>query len=381
MSHLDTQVLIVGAGPAGMSTAIGLAQQEVDFTIIDALPEAQNTSRAAVIHAATLESVRELQIADALISRGLKVPFFRVRDRDQDLLRVEFSGLPAASPYALMIPQDETEQILTDRLAAAGRRVDRLVRLTELTRGRDHVVAACEGPKGECVIRAQYIVGADGMGSTVREQSGIAFPGKTYGSFLLADVRMEWPLSRDEVSLFFSGEGTLVVAPMSQDRYRVVAQLEGATSIPTTDDVQALIDERGPCRGVRIHELLWGSRFQVHHRLAATFRDGPVLLVGDAAHVHSPAGGQGMNLGIRDAVALSTALGESIRVGSDEPLDSYNETRRTAATKVLAMTDRLTRLATIRSPAARWIRNHLIDAAGRSARVRAYAAQTLAGFA
>lgn len=178
------------------------------------------------------------------------------------------------------------------------------------------------------------------MNSAVRAAAGIAFPGETYGSFLLADVRMDWPLAPGEVTLYFAEAGTLVVAPMSQGRYRVVAQLANAPSVPRLEDVQRVIDERGPRQGARVRELLWGSRFQVHHKLAERLHAGPVVLVGDAAHVHSPAGGQGMNPGLRDAEALSRALAEALRSGSDAPLSAYDAERRAAAARVLAMTDR-----------------------------------------
>jgi 2-polyprenyl-6-methoxyphenol hydroxylase-like FAD-dependent oxidoreductase len=375
-----TDVVIIGAGPAGLATAIGLAQRGVRFRILDALPAAQNTSRAAVIHSATLESLQELHVADALVAQGLRVPSFRIRDRDKILLHIDFSGLDSPTPYALMIPQDETEQILVDRLSDLGHSVDRPVRLTGLTRTQAGVRAAGSGPEGEWDIEARYVVGADGEQSTVRALSGVPFRGDTYGSFLLADVTMEWPIPKVEVTLFFSEAGTLVVAPMSQDRYRVVAQLPNAPSVPAIADVQQLIDQRGPGSGARVTGILWGSRFQVHHKLADRFHDDRVLLVGDAAHVHSPAGGQGMNLGIRDAIALSLAIAEAIQTRSDAPLILYNTARRSAAAEVLKMTDRLTRVATLANKPARWARNRLIKSIGHLPAIRRYGAETLAGY-
>lgn len=296
------------------------------------------------------------------------------------LLHTDFSRLPTPTPFALMIPQDETEQILVARLAELGHVVRRPVRLSHYERSAQGVRATCEGRDSAFVVEARYIVGADGEKSTVRAGAGIDFPGDTYGSFLLADVRMDWPIDQGEVTLFFSEAGTLVVAPMSRARYRVVAQLPDAPSVPELEDVQRVIDARGPRSGVHVREVLWGSRFQVHHKLAGRLHDGPVLLVGDAAHVHSPAGGQGMNLGLRDAEALSVALDAALRAGSDSPLEIYAAERREAAAKILQRTDRLTKVATLASPAMRWARNRLIAAAAAVPGVRQAAARTLAGF-
>lgn len=378
--HMRTGVLVVGAGPAGLATAIGLAMRGVDFVIVDALPEAQNTSRAAVIHAATLESLENLGVADRLVAQGIQVPHFRVRDRDETLLHADFSGLPGPRRYALMIPQDETEQILVERLREKGHEVRRSTRLLRLSRSGSGMAAECSDAGGTLVVHADFVIGADGGQSVVREQAGIGFPGKTYGSFMLADVRMDWPLARDEVSLFFSAEGTLVVAPMSNERYRVVAQLADAPADPGVPHVQRVIDSRGPCGGVVVRELLWGSRFRVHHRIADRFRDGPVLLVGDAAHVHSPAGGQGMNLGLRDARALSAALAAAVTYGDHQRLDAWAVERRRAAGEVLRMTGRLTGVATMPYAPLKRLRNRLIATVGRFPAVRRRVARTLAGF-
>lgn len=381
MVQRRTEVLIVGAGPAGLATAIALAQQEIDFIIVDALPSGRNTSRAAVIHAATLQSLRRLSVADSLISAGLQTPHFRVRDRDAVMLHIDFSVLPSPERFALMIPQDETESVMVRRLEALGRSVHRSTSVTRIERTSDGVSVEYETNGSSGVIRARRLVGADGENSIVRSSAGIAFPGRTQGSFMLADVRMSWPFGPDEVTLFFSREGTLVVAPMSGGRHRVVAQLPNAPSSPQAADVQRVVDARGPRTGAVVGEVLWGSRFQVHHKLASTFRSGPAVLVGDAAHVHSPAGGQGMNLGLRDAVLLSDALAATIRSGSETPLDAYADERRAAAKKILTLTDRLTRMATLSSPAGQWARNRMLRTVGALPAARSLAARTLAGLA
>lgn len=372
----QSDVVIVGAGPAGLALAIGLAQRGVDFIILDALPDAQNTSRAAVIHAGTLNALAPLGVADRLIAQGIRVTGFRARDRERVLLHADFGELRDAPPFALMIPQDESEAILTERLSGLGHRVLRPLLAERIETAADAAtVVLADGRR----IGARFVVGADGQDSTIRKQAGIGFPGKTHGSFMLADVRMDWPIPKDEVTLFFSVGGTLVVAPMSRDRYRVVAQCPDAPAEPAVPDVQAVIDARGPGRGARVREILWGSRFRVHHRMADRFRAGPVLLLGDAAHVHSPAGGQGMNLGLRDAVALADALAAALREGRESALDDYAAARMAAAREILRMTDRLTAIATLRPRALRMLRNLVIRKASTLPAWRRYVARRLAG--
>ena len=148
----------------------------------------------------------------------------------------------------------------------------------------------------------------------MRRAAGIGFDGETdEGSFVLADVRMDWPLGRDEVSLFFSGPGMVVVAPLPDGAFRIVASLDDAPEHPGAAEIQALIDARGPSGGrAAVEEVIWSSRFRIHHRVARTYRAGRFLLMGDAAHVHSPAGGQGMNTGLVDAVDARRILAEVV---------------------------------------------------------------------
>src|SRR6185369_12391745 len=175
----------------------------------------------------------------------------------------------------------------------------------------------------------RFVVGADGMHSAVREQVGIPFTGGSYGeTFVLADVRLSGAVPSDEVILYFSPAGMVVVAPLPGGLHRIVATVAEAPDQPDAAFVQALLDTRGPERErAVVHEVLWGSRFRVHHRIADTYRAGRVVLAGDAAHVHSPAGGQGMNVGILDAMRLADALVRSL-AGALTRMDSVRPALR-----------------------------------------------------
>jgi len=358
-----TDVLIVGAGPTGLTLAAGLQQAGVDHLLIDALEAGQNTSRAGVIHSHTLEMLEAIGVVEPLVARGITVSRFTVRDRDRPLLGIGFQKLPAAFRNILMVPQTTTEAVLHARLTELGGEVHRGV--VALGADSDAGGASVRVRIGgvEQTIRARHVVGGDGMHSVIRAAADIPFQGEAYGeSFVLADVRMDWPLGSSEVSLFFAPEGLVVVAPLPDGSYRVVATLEDAPEQPTLDDVQRLLDTRGPVAApARVTDFIWSSRFRVHHRLADTYRKGPFLLMGDAAHVHSPAGGQGMNTGLVDAIVLGEALTRVVRDGEPSSvLDAYSDRRRPAAEAVLALASRLTRVATVRGRPARLLRNTLL---------------------
>jgi 2-polyprenyl-6-methoxyphenol hydroxylase-like FAD-dependent oxidoreductase len=378
-----TDVMIVGAGPTGLALAAVLATVGVSFVLVDRLAEGANTSRAAVVHARTLEVLEELEVPDRLRVEGHVVPRFTVRDRDRVLATIRFDGLPTRYPYTLMVPQNGTEAILLGRLRELGGDVHRPYVATDLWQDADGVtVTVAADGQGPQTVRARYAVGADGMHSTVRECVDIGFTGDTYEqSFVLADVRMSWLLRADEVMLFFSPAGLLVVAPLPGGRHRVVATLDDAPERPGIADVQRLLDERGPVTGAaHVDEIVWSSRFRVHHRVANRYRAGRILLAGDAAHVHSPAGGQGMNIGIQDAVVLGHALA-AVLAGraAESQLDEYERTRRPVAERVVTLTDRMTRVATLRSSRTRSVRNGAIDLIGRIPAVRHRLAMELAG--
>jgi 2-polyprenyl-6-methoxyphenol hydroxylase-like FAD-dependent oxidoreductase len=373
----DTDVLVIGAGPSGLTLAASLVKQGVATTVVDRQAAGANTSRAAVVNARTLEVLDDLDVARRLVKEGIHAPRFTIRDGRRTLIPVDFSVLPTDYPYSLMVPQATTERLLLERLTELGGTVLRPKTLASLIQDADGVTATFDD--GE-LIRARYVVGADGMHSIVREQAGIGFEGGAYQeSFTLADVRLRGEAPPDEVILFWAKAGLTVVAPLPGDIYRIVAPVADAPEEPSAAFVQQLLDERGLGAGrMVVTDVVWGSRFRIHHRVADTYRAGRLLLAGDAAHVHSPAGGQGMNLGIQDGVALAGALAAVLAGASDSVLDEYNATRRPIAHQVVEMTDRLTRLATL-PRAARPIRNTAIGLIGRVPSVQRALAMRLSG--
>ncbi|MGO8962407.1 FAD-dependent monooxygenase [Mycobacterium sp.] len=290
---------------------------------------------------------------------------------------IDFSVLPTKYPYTLMISQAVTEALLVERLSELGGEVVRPIALTGLSQDRDGVTATFDDGN---TIRARFVVGCDGANSTVREQARVGFAGGEYAeSFALADVRLSGDAPNDEVILFYAMAGLNVLAPLPGGIHRIVAPSADAPEEPSMTFVQDILDTRGfgPGRTV-VNDVIWGSRFRIHHRVADTYRAGRLLLAGDAAHVHSPAGGQGMNLGIQDAVALADGLRDVLHGDSHAALDAYSASRRPIAQQVLTTTGRLTRLATLPA-AARPGRNGFMRLAAQIPAVRTKLAWQLSG--
>jgi 2-polyprenyl-6-methoxyphenol hydroxylase-like FAD-dependent oxidoreductase len=370
---MDTDVLVVGAGPTGLTLAASLLRRGTDVIVVDQLTAGANTSRAVAVNARTLEVLEDIDVTRRMVKSGLVAPRFTMRQGARTLIPIDFSVLPSKYPYTLMLSQASTEALLVERLAELDCEVVRPKTLTRVSQDRDGVTATFDD--GD-TIRARFLVGCDGAHSTVREQAGIGFAGGEYAeSFALADVRLAGEAPTDEVILFYAVNGLNVLAPMPDGIHRMVAPSADAPEVPSAEFVQDIMDTRGfgPGRSV-VTELIWGSRFHIHHRVADTYRAGRLLLAGDAAHVHSPAGGQGMNLGVQDAVALADALHD----GSDAALDAYSAGRRPIAQKVLTMTGRLTRLATL-PRAVRPARNGLMRVAAQIPAVRRQLAWQLSG--
>jgi 2-polyprenyl-6-methoxyphenol hydroxylase-like FAD-dependent oxidoreductase len=355
MIPTETDVAIVGAGPTGLTLAAVLQMSGIDHVLVDRQAEGANESRAAVVHARTMEVLSELGVTDTMIARGIITKRLGVYHQGHQLGTVDLGHLPTEFPYALDIPQSQTEAILLGRLTELGGQVHRPYEVVGLNQDDSGVRVSVREPGGATgQIRARYAVGADGAHSTVRSLAGIGFAGGDYHElFVLADARVSG-VPDDEVQVYLSEDGIVVLVPLPGGRQRIIVTLgqrsateHGVDQVPEHPGlsyIQPILGQRVP--GAIASDAVWTSRFRVHHRLAERYRAGQVILAGDAAHVHSPAGGQGMNTGIQDASALGHALRAALG-GDPAALDRYEENRRPVAQDVVRFTDRLTRMAAL----------------------------------
>ena len=361
-----TDVLVVGAGPTGLSLACRLARRGIDHLVVDHAPPGANISHGAVVHARTLEVLDNIDASAPLIRRGVAVQHFTLRDGDEKLLAAHFSELPTRYPFALMVPQSTAEDVLLGQLGHYGSSVLRPVTAVGLQQEANGVTVELwdgstrSGSPSRRSIFARYVVGCDGMHSQIRSAMEMPFVGLSRAvSFVAADIHMQWSLPRTEVQVFFSESGLLVVAPLPDDQHRIVALVEPGDAKPGRDDVQELLVKRGPrASPAVVRDVVWSARLLVHDRVATHYRSGRVFLAGDAAHVHSPAAGQGMNAGIQDALLLADLLADVLSGrAEDSVLDRYEDERRPVAASILRTTEGLTRMATLSGRIAPKMRN------------------------
>lgn len=364
----STDVLIVGAGPTGMTLATSLKQLGVDCVVIDQLPQAPEDTRAGFVQPRTLEYLRRIHVAGPMIDDGLRGRGAAFADVDRDLIRLSYDTVDSPYPFLLMIPQWQTQRRLDERFRELGGAVLRGVRLLDLVVEFPGSAATVVDSDGVLrVINARFVAACDGLHSRVRNQVGIGFPGSSPEQmFAVADVRLDgWPCDRVETAFSLSPHGMLISSPLPGDIVRVVASVAPGTPAPSPRDVDDLIQTRGAgwLRKGEVTELLSSSTWRVHERVASQFRHGNTFLLGDAAHTHSPAGGQGMNTGIQDAGNLAWKLHHVLSLGAPESLlDSYEAERLPNAQKLIAFTHQIVTLATITGDQERQLRNDILAA-------------------
>lgn len=350
---MPVDVLIVGAGPTGLMLANQLARRGLCPTVIDRHSGPAQQSRAMAVHARTLEIYAKLGIAARAVERGTQGNGANlwVGGRLKARIPLEEMGKDLSPfPYVLMLGQDENERIMGDRLRELGVGIEWNTELVALEQHADHVTATITQPDGRSrTIDAAYVAGCDGSRSAVRQLNGIGFPGAAYEqAFFVADTEATGPMVPNELNVYLWSDGFHLYFPMpGPNRWRVIGILPEALSSgadPTFEQLRPSLQEQG-ARGLSFSSCLWFSTYRIHHRRTERFRDRRCFLLGDAAHVHSPMGGQGMNTGLQDAYNLAWKLALVVAGRAADPLlDTYELERLPFADRLLSTTDRAFRL-------------------------------------
>lgn len=361
---MDTEVLVAGAGPTGLVLALWLTAQGVRVRIIDKSIEPGTTSRATVVHARTLELYRQLGLADAVVAQGHRSPAVNLWVDGQRRARLpigEFGGVITPYPFVLIYPQDLHERFLVDRLTERGVTVERQTEFLDFTQDDAGVTARLRRPDGSIeTVPCAYLAGCDGARSTVRKTLGAEFEGGTYQRrFYVADVTVQSDALNGEVSVSFEGSDFLLVMPYGQPgKLRFIGTVrperqDDGDDLTFDDVAQGTVK----ALGLKVDTVNWFSTYHSHHRLTDHFRYKRAFLLGDAAHVHSPAGGQGMNTGIGDAINLAWKLASVVKgTADDRVLDSFEPERHAFARRLVETTDRAFSFVTKQGSLAEFVR-------------------------
>lgn len=361
-SSLIKPVLVVGAGPTGLIMALELTRRGIPCRIIDKLASASDKSKALGIMPRTLEALQDMGIHTPFLSSGLKVDSFNFHI-GRESIHYLFAGLDSPYPYMIILPQNETERILAQILEKKGISIERGVELENFVQENNEVIANLKSSNGELEsAKVSWLIGCDGAKSRTRKILGADFQGSTYPeSFALGDVNITGDLNLSQPHFFISEKGQWVIFPIPGGYQRIIIidmpqKKDKASFEITLADLQSEVDARSGLK-LDLQNPRWLSFFQIHKCLAERYRKGRAFLVGDAAHIHSPAGGQGMNTGIQDAYNLAWKLSLVIKgLADDNLLDSYEKERRPVAEAILKKSDGLTRFMAKQSLFHRCIR-------------------------
>jgi len=362
---MQPEVLIVGAGPVGLTMAAELKRYGVSVRIVDKAAHRSDKSKALVIWSRTLELLDRLGCGAAMVAAGHKVTGANIIAHGETIGHVDVTGVASPYPFALMLPQSETERLLEAQLSRLGANVERQVEALRFTQDAEGVTTILRSADGaEETVESDWLIGCDGAHSVIRHALNLPFSGDTLQTdWMLADTHLTGaPGSDAELSVYWHADGVLAIFPISPGRYRVVADVGPAKgphpADPTLEEVQAIVERRGVPE-MRVSDPVWLSGFRINERKVHDYRVGRVFLVGDAAHVHSPAGGQGMNTGMQDAVNLAWKL--ALACGASrvpEPLlASYSAERSAVGEQILKQAGRLTALGVMRNPVGQAVRN------------------------
>ena len=360
----QTDVLICGAGPVGLSLAAQLELMGVSCLIIDKNRHRSEMSKALVVWGRSLELLNTCMDAHAFLQAGRPVRKAKFYQEGASFAEIEFSSQESEFGTGVLIPQSMTEKLLEERLLQLGAAVHRETELVSFEQSEEEVQCLLRDADGEPKnVKAKYLVGCDGAHSAVRHGLGLPFPGKKDGlRWVLADVELSGDLPEADVASFWSRLGILLLFRFDENVWRVVAEEplvseDAPRRDPTLEEIQKHLGERG-AGNVRASNPTWLAEFRVSERKVENYRAGNVFLAGDAAHVHSPAGGQGMNTGIQDSCNLAWKIAWKLRGAANAALlDSYSQERSQVGAMVVKATSHMTRLATTESQLLQSVRN------------------------
>ncbi|WED43337.1 FAD-dependent monooxygenase [Legionella cardiaca] len=364
MTEKKLEVLVVGAGPVGLFCANELIRHGIHCRIIDKKSTISDKSKALAIHIRSLDVLEDCGFIDEILTQGQKINGLLFRFKNQQLADVDFSLLDTNRHFLIALPQNQTESILYQGLTNKGLVVEWETELTEITQDANGVTALLKHQDGHSeTVQVPWIIACDGSHSTLREQVKAEFSGDSYKqTWWLADLRLDWNLPNNKIIMFISQEGPMACFPMGGNRYRLVMTAEEKISHtdPTLTDIERVFKRR--CKDqVSFSDAVWITQFGIAHKQIDNYRYGRVFFAGDAAHVHSPAGGQGLNTGMQDIYNLVWKLA-LVQKGfaREKLLDSYHSERHPIGEQILKKTGMLTRMIMLRNPLLIFLRNKLI---------------------
>lgn len=370
-------VLIVGAGPSGLTMALECARYNLSFRIIDKASQASPYSKAIAIQARTLETFQRMGVHKAFLEEGVRITGAMFHSKGKKLSEVHLSHLKTPFPFALSLEQSRTESILTDSLAERGFSIERDTELLEFEEQNDFILTKTN----KRTISSRYLIGCDGPHSPVRKALGCRFEGKTFKDvFSLADVLIDWDLPHDKIAAFLEAKGMIAAIPLPEkNRYRLIFQLKRLRNLfkgtnhtqgvldpskfppPTLQEIQDFFSKCTK-KPFTLSDPKWIANFHINSRLSNLYRKNNVFLIGDAAHIHSPVGGQGMNTGIQDAFNLAWKIAY-VHLHKKDPklLDTYQEERHSLGKELLSGTEKASRLVSLHSPFLIGLRNFFLS--------------------
>ena len=352
---MNREVLIAGAGPTGLAAALFLAERGIKARIIDPAPEGSAHSKALGVNPRTLELLEPTGVTEAILAKALRMVAMKLHQDDRQLAEVSIDPISQGAAFPMVIlPQSETEKLLAAALAKRGIKPERGLTLTALEQdagGVDYTLTDADG--GELRGRAAIVLGADGAHSAVRHLLGVGFPGSAFPeAWQIIDCAIDRPNPAPHGYVDFQREGPWVALPFDSKTWRLIG--------PGGDLTQRLP------KGWTLKKVLWRSEFHISHRIADKLAVGRVCLAGDAAHIHSPLGARGMNLGIEDAYVFAACAADALASDSSDRLADYGRIRRDADAAVVRRVESLTKAIRARGPAARLLRKWLIPRVAHS---------------